>query len=97
MKALKLWNGGDWDGNGGHLFIAAHSVKDCVELVNLAYRKLNGYESRTDIRVCSMNEVNTYYHKGCWGDGMDNVIPECGVWWAKSNGFGGHGKPERVI
>ena len=97
MKALKLFNGGDWDHRGGHLFIAAHSVKDCVDLVNSAYRKLKGYEDRLDIKICSVNEVNKYYHKDCWGNSMDNVTPDRGVWWAKDNGAGRHGKPERVI
>ena len=97
MKALKLFNGRDWDCRGGHLFIAAHSVKDCAELVSAAYRKVEGLENRLDCKICSVSEVNNYYSKGCWGNSMEGIVPERGVWWGKPNGCGGHEKPERIV
>jgi hypothetical protein len=32
-KKLKIWNGGDWDHEGGHLYVAAYSVKDACDCV----------------------------------------------------------------
>lgn len=96
MRKLKLFNGRDWDCRG-HLYVAAYSVKDAVELINAAYRKVNHLENRLDVNPTSLNEVNTYYSKGCWGNPMDGVVPERGVWRSKNVRGGLEGKPERVL
>ena len=99
MKKLKIWNGGDWDHRGGHVFVCAHSVKDAAELICEAYKKIKGYVDRPDIKIVSEGEIRTYYSAGCWGNSMEGVVPERGVWWIKSNGYGRpvDGKPERVL
>jgi hypothetical protein len=66
MKTLKLYNGhintGKYD--RGHVYIAAYSNKQASEIISDA---LNQYITPSNIK--------TYYHKGCWGNSMDNIIP----------------------
>lgn len=98
MRKLKIFNGRDWDCRGGHLYIAAYSIQDAADLANEAYRKLNGYTDRPDITPTSAGEIRTYWSKGCWGNAMDGITPERGVWWVKkSYGPDASGKPERLI
>lgn len=97
MRQLKLFNGRDWKCQGGRLYVAAYSAKDAIDLVNEAYRKLRGYTDRPDIRVVSVSELRTYWSKGCWGNSMDGVTPERGVWWGKEDGRGMALKPERIL
>jgi hypothetical protein len=78
---LKMYNGGDWGHQGGHLYVAATSVKDACNLVNEAYRKLKGYVDRPDIKILNLSYFNKYWVTGCWGKSMDGVVPERGVWW----------------
>lgn len=97
VKKLIIANGrGDYGRNrtkrfpkgfDGHFFVCAYSKADAVRLLKEA-----GYETM------SIVEFNTYWSKGCWGNSMDDVIPERGVWFQRKNS-GGHveGKPERVI
>ena len=93
-KKLKLFNGGDWGHQGGHLYVSAYSVKDAADLVNQAYRKLSGSENS---KVCSVSEIQTYWSKGCWGKSMVGITPERGVWWAPEVTNGYCGKPERIF
>lgn len=96
-RKLKLFNGRDWDSRGGHLYIAAFSQTDCADLCNQAYRKIRGYENRLDIAPTSLNEIRTYFSKGCWGSPMDGITPERGVWWTPKK-FGSESEPpKRVI
>jgi hypothetical protein len=69
-KTLKIWNGRDWKAQG-HIYVAAYSKKQALELV----RKAAGYEG-----ACSMHEINVYWSAGCWGNSMDGITPEVGVW-----------------
>lgn len=85
MKKLKLFNGRDWECRGGHLYVAAYSVRDAAELSSAAYRKTIGLEDRLDIVKTSISEVNVYWHKGCWGSSMEGINPERGVWWVRKN------------
>ena len=80
MRKLKLWNGGACDCKG-HFYVAAHSQKDCCDLVNEAYRKMNGYEGRPDISPCSLHEIQTMWSPNCWVNAMAGVTPERGVWY----------------
>lgn len=95
MRKLKIFNGRDWHCRGS-LYIAAYSLKDAVDLVNAAYRKINGYEDRLDIHPTTICEAQKYWHKDCWGVPMNGVTPERGVWWTKEK-FGQESKPERII
>ena len=85
MKKLKIFNGRDWKCRGGHLYVAAYSVKDAAELSSAAYRKINNIEDRLDFSITSISEVNVYWSKGCWGTTMKGIVPERGVWWQKKS------------
>lgn len=96
-KELKLFNGGA-DGRGAHYYIAAYSVRDAARLMTAADRKLHGgkYEI-TDLDISrNVREINTYFSKNCWGNKMDGVVPERGIWYAPAIEGGHEGKPERV-
>ena len=97
MKKLKIWNGGDWDSKGGHLYVAAYSQKDAADLASEAYRKVRGYTDRPDLKMIGISEIRTYWSPNCWGNAMDGITPERGVWWAKGDKFGRCGKPERIL
>ena len=85
-RKLKLWNGRGWgrahyddDGNKipqsykywcDHVYVCAHSVAEAIRIVNEAV----GWD------VITRNEVNVYWSHGCWGNTMDGIEPELGVW-----------------
>lgn len=91
-RKIKLFNGGDWDHKGGHLYVGAWSIKDAVDLINQACRKIKNYDGSF-----TAHEIQVYWSKGCWGTSMTGVVPERGVWWAREIGGGHAGKPERII
>ena len=95
-KQLKIWNGGDWEHSGGHVWVAAYSRAEVSRLVSEAYSKIHN-RSNQDFNYVTVNEIKDYYTEGCWGDAMNGIEPERGVWWAKANVGGVHGKPERII
>jgi hypothetical protein len=80
-KKLKLFNG-RWDGAKGRAYVAAYSNKDCVELLRQA-----GHT------IMSLYELNGWWSKGAWGNSMDGITPERGVWLQRD----GDGKPERIL
>lgn len=85
MRQLRLWNG-RWLGNR-HVYVAAYSVKDAIQVTTQAREKLNdGWWQVTEHEI-------TKYWSCAWGNQMQNVKPERGVWIAK-NWFD---EPERVI
>lgn len=99
MKPLKIWNGSDWNYRGGRLYVAANSVSDAVRLSNAAYRKMRGLENRLDVNPTTVGEVKKYWHAGCWGDYMNDVTPERGVWHVRDE-YGAtpeERKPVRLI
>jgi hypothetical protein len=84
-KKLKLFNGGDnyfksSFNDLGHLYVAAYSQQDAVNLINQTYRKLKKLEDRLDVNPCGLSEIRNYYSKNCWGNAMDGVTPERGIW-----------------
>ena len=55
---------------GGHVYIGAHSKADAVRMLT-AYI---GYD-------CGwFNEVNNYFSIGCWGNAMQGIKEERGIW-----------------
>jgi hypothetical protein len=87
-KTLKIWNGRGWGftydkdppntieylrKHPDHVYVCAHSVKEAIEICN----KCAGY------RVLTVSEISNYWHKGCWGNAMEGVVPEVGVWATK--------------
>lgn len=65
-KKLKIWNGGHYNGKT-HYSVAAYSQKQAAELVTKA-----GYPT-------TISELRTYFSP-CWGNNMNGITPEVGVW-----------------
>ena len=43
----------------------------------------------------NIREIDVYFHKDCWGDTMNGITPERGLWATKTSHL--NEKPERVI
>jgi hypothetical protein len=84
-KPLKLFNGRWHSGThgAGHAYVAAYSKDDAVRVITEAL----GYEPRG-----MMSELNTYWSHDCWGNTMDGITPERGLWICKP-----HGQPVRQV
>ena len=75
MKQLKLWNGrpygvlpsGQWKGT--HIYVAAYSVADVQRLCG-----------ELGLSIPSRNEISVYWSTGCWGNAMEGIAVERGVW-----------------
>ena len=88
MRKLKLWNGRPYSvlrkcevgRDSWHVYIAAYSAEDA--------RRLCG---ELGLTTPSTSELRDYFGK-CWGNAMDGITPERGVWKV----LGYHGKPERI-
>lgn len=75
-KKLILFNGrghGSKYGRGYHFYIAAYSYADASRLLTQA----------TGINTNWYRELKDYYCKDCWGNYMDGIIPERGLWVCK--------------
>ena len=80
---LKAWTGRIL-GNECGMYVAAHSVREALELVNRAYRKQNGYPE-DHIQVCPYNYSEI---RNTWKQSWDSPAaqaavptPERGVWY----------------
>ena len=81
-KALKLWNGrgyivcgAKWHPKGEpHIYIAAYSRADAVRLIG----ECLGSEPRS-----ADSELRNYFSEGCWGNPMDGITPERGIWMTR--------------
>ena len=71
-RQIKLFNGGDWNRRGGHLYIGAWSRADAARLYCVAV----GHDVRG-----IYNHMTTHWSLDCWGQAMSGVAPERGVWW----------------
>ena len=83
-KKLKVWNGRGWGRSRynkkgekirtpleewcEHIHVCAHSKAEAVRIVNEVSRAL-----------ITVNEINVYW-SNCWGNSMDGIEPEVGVW-----------------
>lgn len=86
MKKLKCWNIGDWRHRGGRLFVCASSMADAVRACNEAYSKVHQCKD-----PCAGTFTVVYfkdYASPAWGNNMEGITPERGVWWSKSDGRG---------
>lgn len=99
-RVLKVFNGRDWDCQGGHLFVCATSIRDCAALASAAYRRVKGLEARADVEATTVGEISQYWSKGFWGNDMERLVPEGkrerGVWWTPCY-MGARSKPIRRI
>lgn len=97
-RKLKIANIGDWDHRGGHLFVAGYSQQDMIDQINEGYRRLHGWEHRPDIKVFSLSEFRHYVSMDCWGNTMEGMPVERGVWWARPVAGGNHSdKVEKLV
>lgn len=86
MRTLRLFNGRagsccDWKDQRwkttprsdltAHAYIAAYSMADAVRVV----KEYSEGRART-----SVHEINIYWNKNCWGNSMDGITPERGLW-----------------
>ena len=79
-RKLKIWNISDWRFQGGYLYVAAHSQKAAVDLINEAYRKATGYSGA----AMGSSHFRSHASANCWGNAMSSITPERGVWWSRS-------------
>lgn len=94
-KTLKIWNGRGffcrklddplWENVSGnatvHAYVAAYSRAD-------ACRVIEEYAGRS----VPDTELRVYWHEGAWGNRMEGISPERGLWLAFNDGA-----PVRVI
>lgn len=71
IKTIKLWNGRGV-GNREKLFIGAYSKADACRMLDELYPPCG--------KSSWYRELTIYFSKGCWGDSMEGIIPERGVW-----------------
>ena len=88
---LKIWNGRGWgsrryDKDGqyipdptgkiycDHLYVCANSRSHAIKLINQAV----GHE------VVNQNEAKVYWSPNCWGNSMNGITQEIGVWTTQS-------------
>lgn len=84
-RKLKLWNGRYMQpGYQAHVFVAAHSREDVRKLF-----------TELGLHRPSISEIAVYWSAGCWGNSMNDVTPERGVWITPSNRYGD--KPVRQL
>ena len=86
-RKLKIWNGrpygvlpsSKW--NGAHIYVAAYSVADVQRLCG-------------ELGLCtpSRSEITEYWSKDCWGNAMEGVPVERGIWVTQ----GYRGAPKRL-
>ena len=81
-KKIKLFNGRWMKCIGDHGYIGAYSQKHAVELCIQA-----GYINM------SLRELRVYWSKGCWGNPMNGVEPQVGVWVQETR----HDPVKRII
>lgn len=97
-KPLKIYNGRGFTGRGDHLYICAKNRTHAAKLMHRAFylikRQTKEYiaPDKLDIdRAC--REIRDYFSEGCWGNSMNGITPEIGVWYSTKWPL----KPVRVI
>jgi hypothetical protein len=70
-RELKLWNGRHPNGRGS-VYAAGYTKKQVIEMLELAYP--------TGGNINSWNRELDIYWSKCWGNSMDGITPEVGVW-----------------
>ena len=83
-RKLKLFNGRIMlkSGKQGHGYVAAYSAADAVRVLN---ETIGGRGNVT--------EIQKYWNHNCWGNSMDGIKPERGLWVSEDR-FGA--SPKRI-
>jgi hypothetical protein len=72
MKTLKIWNGRWYEKNKTkHAYICAYSRTDACRLLAIISGTNPSYWQA---------EMRDYFSEGCWGNMMEGITPERGVW-----------------
>jgi len=92
-KPLKIWNGrahgSKWD--RGHFYVCATSRRHAARLLCLAAFPT---ASENPALVGQMDrELRDYYSPDCWGNSMEGITPEVGVWATKHF----TDKPQKIV
>ena len=83
MKQLKIWNGRCYSHpinknelwknrkqkETPHIFVCAHSMADAARVCEQYFAQ-----------PPSRNEMKEYWSPNCWGNSMDGITPERGLW-----------------
>lgn len=80
-KPLKCWNG-RWMNGNQNICVCAYSRADAGRLLIQAGARSQGIDK----------EIKEYFSE-CWGNNMDGITPERGVWVVNFHGA----EPSRVI
>lgn len=91
MKTLRIWNGrghGKWT-RGGSFYIGAYSRRQAARLLC----KACGHPEDDFWIGRYSREMKGYYAEGCWGNAMEGIAPELGLWATKSY----NEKPVRIL
>ena len=98
MKKIKLYNGlliGKFsDPQKGnfrvefHAYVGAYSVRHAVEMINQKSCEL--------FMNVTINYVSKYWNK-CWGDSMNGIEPQIGLWIRKNNIYNNNIPVKRII
>lgn len=85
-KKIKIWNGRYKERD--HVYIGAYSKTDaCRMLVELnPYTTVNHWS----------REITVYFSEGCWGNDMDGIVQERGIWIVREEYTAEQTKPERI-
>jgi hypothetical protein len=87
-KVIKIWNGRGV-GRKEHLFIGAYSKLDAARML------LECYVSYHDSVASWTRELTIYFSEGCWGNTMEGITPERGI-WLQENEYTDHETLKRI-
>ena len=86
-REIKIWNGGGV-GRQEYLFIGAYSKSDACRMLTELYPYMNINQWRY--------KMDVYFSDGCWGNAMNGIIPERGIWLVQNEYTVEQTKPERI-
>lgn len=94
MDKLKLFNGRGFGGTG-HIYICATSRQHAARLYCQASQIVFNYKHTISKRQISQTarEIRDYFSPDCWGNAMEGIAAEVGLWYAKTD----RDKPTKII
>ncbi len=95
MDRLKLWNGRGFGGIG-HIYVCAtsrqHAARLYCEASQLIWKTIGEIHPRTVANAA--NEIRDYFSSDCWGNAMEGIDAEIGLWYS---GATDREKPVKII
>lgn len=95
--SVKIYNGRGWNCRGEHLYIGAKNRSHAARLMYDAYYAFHPELNKRPIDDLSFGrncrEIKDYFHEGAWGNSMEGIEPEIGVWYQEK----WNDKPRRLI